>query len=157
MGAGKSAVGRELSRRLGWPRRDTDEIIRQRLGQTIPEIFLEQGEEAFRQTETETLRELSTGEPFVLVTGGGIVLRDENIALLRGLGWRCWLDGDEEELWQRASRRQNRPLLQAEDPRARFAELFRERAARYASAMEYRLDTTGKSIAAVAEEILGQL
>ena len=152
MGAGKSAVGRELARRAGLPRRDTDEMIRRRFGLTIPQIFEQHGETAFRDAETEVLRNLP--ERAIVVTGGGIVLRDENIRLLRALGRIVWLDADEETLWERASRRQTRPLLQTANPRERFSELFRERQSLYAAAADERVATANRSLAEVAHEIL---
>lgn len=154
MGAGKSAVGRELARRLNLTRRDTDEIIRQRFSKTIPEIFASVGETAFRDAETAVLREVQNNGAIVLVTGGGIVLREENRALLMTLGSRVWLDGEEETLWQRASRRNDRPLLQSRSPRTRFHELYFERTPYYRAAANVRVDTTGKSIGDVADEIL---
>src|ERR1051325_9032003 len=85
MGAGKSSVGRTLARTTGLPRFDTDEMIAERLGLTVTEIFAKHGEERFRETETETLRGLTGKQAAIVVTGGGIVLRPENRRLLREL------------------------------------------------------------------------
>jgi shikimate kinase len=152
MGAGKSAVGRELARRTGLPRHDTDELIRQRFGASIPDIFEQHGEVAFRDAETELLRKLENGA--VVVTGGGIVLREENVRLLRAFGRTVWLDADEETLWKRASRRSTRPLLQAPDPREKFSALLRERLPLYQAAADERIDTSGRSVIEVTDEIL---
>src|SRR5437763_14625206 len=127
MGAGKSAVGRELSRRTGWPRHDSDEMIREQFGLSIPDIFARHGEPAFREAEVNLLKTLQGGLPGVVVTGGGIVLRSENVQMLRAIGRIVWLDADEELLWRRASRHSTRPLLQTPDPRARFTQLLQER------------------------------
>ena len=154
MGAGKSAVGRELSRRTGWPRHDTDEIIRERFGISIPDIFARHGEPVFRDAETALLKTLRRGIAGIVVTGGGIILRTENVQLLRGMGGIVWLDADEEVLWQRVSKHSTRPLLQTPDPRARFSELLRERLPLYQSAADYRINTTSNSIAQVADEII---
>jgi len=154
MGAGKSAVGRELARRTGLPRRDTDEIIRQRFSASIPEIFERHGEMTFRDAETEVLQSLDNGA--VIVTGGGVVLREENLRLLRRLGRTIWLDADEETLWRRASRRSTRPLLHGQNPRGRFSALLRERVGLYEAAADERVDTTEGSIGEVAEQILSQ-
>ncbi|PYL78554.1 MAG: shikimate kinase [Verrucomicrobia bacterium] len=154
MGAGKSAVGRELSRRTGWPRHDTDEMIREQFGISIPDIFARHGEPAFRDAETVLLKTLQSGIAGIVVTGGGIVLREENVRLLRGMGRIIWLNADEEILWQRASRHSTRPLLQTPDPRARFAELLRERQPRYQAAADYRINTSSSSIAEVTDEII---
>jgi len=157
MGAGKSAVGRELSRRTGWPRHDTDEMIRGQFGISIPDIFARHGELAFRDAETTLLKTLQPGLGGIVVTGGGIVLREENVRLLRRMGRIIWLDADEEILWQRASRHSTRPLLQTPDPRARFAELLRERLPLYQTATDYRINTSSSSIAEVTNEIISLL
>jgi len=154
MGTGKSAVGRELSRRIGWPRHDTDEMIRAQFGISIPDIFARYGEPAFRDAETALLKTLRRGIPGIVVTGGGIVLRIQNVNLLRGMGRIVWLDGDEEVLWRRVSKHSTRPLLRTPDPRARFAELLRERLTLYQSAADYRINTTSNSIAQVTDEII---
>ncbi|MGB8804438.1 MAG: shikimate kinase, partial [Chthoniobacterales bacterium] len=104
MGGGKSAVGRELSRRLGWPRHDTDEMIREQFDISIPDIFARHGEPAFRDAETALLKTLRRAIAGIVVTGGGIILRAENVQLLRGMGRIVWLDADEEVLWQRVSK-----------------------------------------------------
>src|SRR5438477_2063343 len=157
MGAGKSAVGRELSRRTGWPRHDTDEMIREQFGISIPDIFARHGEPAFRDAETDLLKTLQRGLAGIVVTGGGIIMREENVRLLRGMGRIIWLDADEEILWQRASRHSTRPLLQTPDPRARFTELLRERLRLYQTAADYRINTSSSSIAEVTNEIMGLL
>lgn len=154
MGGGKSAVGRELSRRLGWPRHDTDEMIREQFGISIPDIFARHGEPVFRDAETALLKTLRGGIAGIVVTGGGIILRTENVQLLRGMGRIVWLDADEEILWQRVSKHSTRPLLQTPDPHARFAELLQERLPLYQSAADYRINTTSNSIAQVTDEII---
>ena len=78
----------------------------------IEKIFSIHGEEHFRELETETLRSLSTEEPTIIVTGGGIVLRSENVDLLKGLGAVVWLDAHEATLRTRIHRLSDRPLLQ---------------------------------------------
>jgi shikimate kinase len=153
MGAGKSAVGRELAKRTKLLRQDTDELVRARFGSPIPEIFAQHGEEGFRNAETELLQKLGNKPAMVVVTGGGITLREENVRLLRSLGMTIWLDAEEEILWQRASRRGNRPLLQTTNPREKFNLLLRERRPLYQAAAERRIDTSNASIADVAIEI----
>src|SRR5947209_7677997 len=116
MGAGKSSVGRALERRTGLSRLDTDETVATRFGISIAEIFETYGEERFRDAETETLRNFVPGRTAIIVTGGGIVIRAENVDLLKRLGTIVWLSGDEGTLFERASRRNTRPLLQNENP-----------------------------------------
>src|SRR5437764_3334441 len=79
MGAGKSAVGRELSRRIGWPRHDTDEMIREQFGISIPDIFARHGEPVFRDAETALVKTFRRGIDGIVVTGGGIIWRTENV------------------------------------------------------------------------------
>jgi len=123
----------------------------------IPQIFEEHGEEKFRNAETEVLRKLSPDRPAIIVTGGGIVLRKENVDLLKQLGTVVWLGADEATLFERASRRNDRPLLQRENPRAVFSKLFRERESLYAAAADLRVDTSTKTHDEVAETILNKV
>lgn len=157
MGSGKSSVGRTISRKTGWPRFDTDEIVSARIGRPIPEIFAEFGEEKFREAETKALKGLSAVAPGVIVTGGGIVLRPENVGLLRGLGTLVYLEADEETLFQRVSRRATRPLLQTENPRVTLTELLRMRLPLYRQAADFQIDTSRLSHDEVAEAILTKM
>jgi shikimate kinase len=157
MGAGKSSVGRSLQRQTGLARLDTDEMLATRFGIPIAEIFATVGEQKFRDAETETLRKLAPDRPTIIVTGGGIVLRTENLDLLKKVGTIVWLTADEAILFERASRRNDRPLLQKENPRAVFAELFRQRDPLYAAAADLRIDTSAKNHDEVADAILAKL
>src|ERR1700724_3565458 len=98
MGAGKSSVGRCLQRRTGLARFDTDELVAAKFGLSIPEIFASHGEQSFRGAETKVLRDLPNESTAIIVTGGGIVLRNENVDLLRKLGTVVWLEAKEETL-----------------------------------------------------------
>jgi shikimate kinase len=157
MGAGKSSVGRLLEKRTGLARFDTDERVASKSGLTIPEIFSQQGEERFREMETEALQSLPNEKEAIIVTGGGIVLRETNLDLMRQLGTIIWLDANEEILFRRASRKGNRPLLQTENPRNRFSELLRTRVPLYAKIAEVRIDTSTLTHDEVADLILGKI
>jgi shikimate kinase len=157
MGAGKSSVGRSLERRTGRSRFDTDEMAATKLGLSVPEIFSKFGEEKFREIETQMLRELGLGKAMIIVTGGGIVLRNENVDLMRQLGTIVLLEADEETLFERATRKGNRPLLQTKNPRATFAELLRTRTPLYATIADVRIDTSSLSHDEVAEMILNKI
>jgi shikimate kinase len=157
MGAGKSSVGRCLQRQTGLSGFDTDEMTASKLGLSIPEIFSKFGEEKFREIETQALRELDPAKAVIIVTGGGIVLRDENLDLLKRLGTVVWLEAHEETLFKRASHRGNRPLLQTENPRATFAELLRTRMPLYAKVADIRIDTSSLNQDDVAEMILNKI
>jgi len=157
MGAGKSSIGRCLQQRTGLARLDTDEMVVARFGISIPEIFEKHGEDKFREAETEVLRKLAPDRPAIITTGGGIVLRPGNVDLLKGLGTLVWLTADEATLFERVSRRNDRPLLQKENPRTVFSKLFRERESLYTAAADLRIDTSGKTHDEVAETILTKL
>lgn len=157
MGAGKSSVGRALQRRTGLACVDTDELIAAQFGMSVPEIFKTHGEDKFRDAETDVLRTLAPDRPTIVTTGGGVVIRRENVDFLKKLGTVFWLSADEETLFERASRRNERPLLQNENPRAVFSELLRQREDLYAAAADFRIDTAQKSHDEVADAILSQL
>src|SRR5262245_9448578 len=91
-GAGKSSIGRLLAGQLGWPLRDTDALIVHSAGCEIAQIFAAEGEAHFRDREAAALRQALDGPPVVVATGGGIVLRAENRALLRERAFVVWLD-----------------------------------------------------------------
>jgi shikimate kinase len=157
MGAGKSSVGRCLERRIGLARIDTDEVVSAKFGLSIPEIFSRHGEEQFREAETEALRQISPDRQSIIVTGGGIVLRQENVDLLKRVGKIVWLDADEEKLFERASRRGGRPLLQTETPRKTFSDLLQKRKPLYAMAADIRVDTASLTHDDVADVILNEI
>jgi len=154
MGTGKSSTGKALERSTGLPLFDTDEMVLARFGLPISEIFTRFGEEKFRDAETEALGQLSGGVPAIIVTGGGIVLRPENVRMIRALGKVVSLEADEETLFRRISRRPNRPLLRTDNPRATLTELLRVREPLYREAAEVRMDTSRLTHDEVAEAIL---
>ncbi len=157
MGAGKSSVGRCLQRRTGLARLDTDEMVAKQFGVSITEIFQTYGEEKFRDAETEALNKLVPDRPTIIVTGGGIVLRTANVDLLKQLGTIVWLNADETTLFERASRRNGRPLLHNQDPRTAFSELLRKRLPLYREAADFEVDTSCMNHDEVAETILSKL
>ena len=157
MGAGKSSVGRALAQRTGLARLDTDEAVATQFGMSVAEIFEKHGEEKFRDAETELLRQLAPDRTAVITTGGGIVLRPENVGRLKQLGTIVWLNADEPTLFERASRRNTRPLLQNSNPRAIFSELFRHRVPLYQSAADIEIDTASLDHDQVAEIILNKI
>ena len=157
MGAGKSSVGRCLHRRTGLALHDTDEIVAANFGMWIPEIFAEHGEKKFREAETEALRRIRTEQQIIIITGGGIVLRKENVEILRTQTVIVWLDGDEETLFTRAAREQNRPWLQTKDPRKTFSQILAARRPLYANIADIRVDTSVLTDEEVAVAILAKL
>jgi shikimate kinase len=157
MGAGKSVVGRCLQRRTKLVLLDTDDVVASKFGISIPEIFSHYGEQAFREAETRALRELTTTEQAIIVTGGGIVLREENVDFLKRLGVLVWLDGKEATLFERASQARTRPLLQGENPREAFAQMIQARLPLYAKVAHIRVDTSVLTEDEIAVAILSKL
>jgi shikimate kinase/3-dehydroquinate synthase len=157
MGAGKSSVGACLRRRTGLGLLDTDEIVASKFGMSIPEVFARYGEKKFREAETEALRRMLPEEQTIIITGGGIVLSKENVEILRSQAVIVWLDGDEETLFARASRKQNRPLLQTKNPRRAFSQILGSRRPLYRNIADIRVDTSVLTDEEVAVAILAKL
>jgi shikimate kinase len=155
MGAGKSVCGRLLARRLGRCFVETDDMIVAREGRSIPEIFRDEGEERFRQLETETLDALTLKSGDVIATGGGLPCREGRMERLRELGTVVWLDGDIHELLERARRVGNRPMLDGRSS-DEIEELYRARRPCYGRA-HLTIDTTGRSVDQVVSLVLAAL
>jgi shikimate kinase len=156
MGCGKSTVGRELHQRLGYRLMDIDHIIEETMGKKISEIFREEGESAFRDFETMQLHEISkqTDARHIISTGGGIVVRPENRALLRRLGYVVWLCAPEDVIYERTSRNRDRPLLNSPDARDKISALLTEREPWYRETAHLRVDTAGLESHELATGIL---
>lgn len=134
MGAGKTALGSELARRLRVPFTDSDAEIEAAAAMTISEIFARDGECFFRDRETQVLARILDGSPGVVSTGGGAWMRGENRDLIRARGLSVWLRCDLETLWHRVRLRSTRPLLKTADPKGTLARLIQERDPVYARA-----------------------
>lgn len=153
MGSGKSSVGRALEKRMGLPRYDTDEMVRARFALPIAEIFSVHGEAAFRDAETAALGKIPL-ERAIVVTGGGVVMRAENVERLRRLGTVVNLTADEETLFARVSRRATRPLLRTDNPRQTLSEMLRIREPLYRAAADVVIDTANLNHGEVADAII---
>lgn len=156
MGAGKSSAGRALAARTSLPLYDTDRMVAARFGLGIPEIFARHGEEAFRAAESEALAQVPA-QAAIVVTGGGMALRADNVIMMRQLGTTVHLVADEATLFERLSRRTTRPLLQTENPRATIAELLRVREPLYREMADVTVDTSALTHDAVVETILARI
>ncbi|PYJ07833.1 MAG: shikimate kinase [Verrucomicrobia bacterium] len=154
MGTGKSSVGKALARQTGLPCLDTDEMVSTRFGLSVTEIFTRLGEEEFRNAETEAVRQLAGTGSAIIVTGGGIVLRPDNVRMLRSLGRLVSLEADVETLFSRIFRRATRPLLRTANPHATVVELLRLRDPLYRAAADLRVDTSTLTHDEVANAIL---
>lgn len=156
MGTGKSTIGRQLSKALGYPLIDTDARIVAQQKRPIADIFAEEGEEYFRDLETGVLQTLFEGKCHkrIIATGGGIVLREENRQLLRELGFVVWLVAQPETILERTSRNKERPLLQCEDPQALICALLEERNPLYHETAHLILETTSLSFSEITTGIV---
>ncbi|RLC62046.1 MAG: 3-dehydroquinate synthase, partial [Chloroflexota bacterium] len=152
MGTGKTAVGREVARRLGRPFVDMDAEIEARAGKPIPRIFTEDGEAAFRRMEAALCEELSAQNGLVIATGGGALVDPTNRALMMGSSTVVCLTCDVDEILRRVSDNLDRPLLNVADPRAEIVRLLEARREAYA-AIPWQIDTTGLPIEEIAERV----
>ena len=134
MGAGKSTVGRRLALRLKLEFVDADTAIEEAAGKTIPEIFADHGEAEFREGERRVIARLLEDGQHVLATGGGAFMNETTRANIKKHGISVWLNAGLELLLERVSRRNDRPLLQQEDPEAVMRRLIDQRYPTYATA-----------------------
>lgn len=134
MGAGKTTVGRRLATRLKRQFLDSDEEIERAAQMSIPEIFEQRGEPEFRAGETRVIARVLKTDNVVLATGGGAFVNAETRALIKDRAISIWLKAEIDILFERVSRRANRPLLQTANPRATLQKLIDDRYPIYAEA-----------------------
>ncbi len=134
MGAGKTAVGKALAAQLDVPFLDSDAEIEDAAAMSISEIFQRDGEEFFRDRETEVINRLLDTSHGVLSTGGGAFLSERNRKLMSQKGVSVWLNADLKLLWNRVKHKDTRPLLQTPNPYETLKELFEARVPIYALA-----------------------
>ena len=159
MGSGKTTVSKLLADKLDLDLMDTDVAIEESEGRTISDIFRMDGEEAFRQMETDLL-ETVVGDHWrdmVISLGGGLPMREENRKLLEQAGKVVYLKATPETIYERTKGNTTRPLLQTEDPLARIKEMLAERSDKYDAAAELIVDTDGKTPEEIVDEIISGL
>ncbi|MHB0927688.1 MAG: shikimate kinase [Candidatus Nanopelagicales bacterium] len=154
-GAGKTTVGRRLAEYLAVEFRDTDDEIVLKAGKPIADIFIDQGEDAFRAMETQALREVIGQCDGVVSLGGGVVMRAENRVLLTGLPV-VWLEVSLSEAVKRVGMGTARPLLMG-NVRGRLMQLMAERTPVYEAVATLRVVTSGREVDTVVEEIAAKL
>ncbi|MGY6706458.1 shikimate kinase [Roseinatronobacter sp.] len=157
MGAGKTAVGRELAHSLNVSFRDSDEEIVEAAQMSIAEIFERDGEAFFRAREAEVIARLMRGLPGILSVGGGAFLNAGTRALISELGVSVWIKADIEVLWARVRQKSTRPLLRTANPRETLAGLLRTREPFYAKADLAVQTQSGYAIADTAQAVLNAL
>lgn len=134
MGAGKTTVGRRIAARLGRHFLDSDEEIERAAQMSVPEIFEQRGEAEFRAGETRVIARVLKEPGVVLATGGGAFVNAETRALVKAGAISVWLKAEVDILFERVSRRSNRPLLKTANPRATLEKLIADRYPLYAEA-----------------------
>jgi shikimate kinase/3-dehydroquinate synthase len=153
MGSGKTTIGEQVAQRLGMSFTDLDRDIEGMTGQTVAELFAQRGEEAFRQLEREALARTIILMDTVVATGGGVVLREENRALMRRKGWVIYLRASPETLWQRLQHATDRPLLRTESPSETLQAIAQAREPLYQEA-DWVIDTDALAPEEVADAIV---
>lgn len=156
-GAGKSSVGRQLARRLNVAFVDTDAVIEQRIGMPIRDYFALHGEDAFRELESEVIRDAWQGGDCVLATGGGSVLRADNRAVLHAHGPVMYLRASPDQLYRRLKTDTKRPLLQVADPLQALKDLYAVRDPLYRETAHFVMETGRPSLAMLVNKILMQI
>jgi shikimate kinase len=157
MAAGKTSVGRELARRLGWRHVDLDGEVEAAAGASVARIFAEEGERAFRDREAAATRALAGSERLVLSPGGGWITTPGLLAALGPGTFSVWLRVDPEEVVRRAAATPGeRPLLASGDPLAAARRLLAARTPLYARA-DLVVDTDGRTVPQIADSILDEL
>lgn len=153
MGAGKTAVGKSLAQKLSLSFVDTDHLIEKRTGKKIKDIFAEQGEEVFREMETEVVKEVSGQRNQVIAVGGGAVLREENVEALKENGVLVYLKADPSTLFERTKGTQKRPLLEVPSVKDEIKRLLSIREEVYQKVADIIIDTSGLSVQEVVSEV----
>ena len=160
-GTGKTSVGRKLAEKLKLPFYDTDQMIIDRIGKTIKEWVEEKGWESFRQEEKAVIRVISSLDCGVIALGGGAVMDPGNREVLRQKGLIVWLTADVQTIIKRMKsdpdNKDNRPPLSEKDWENETQELLTQRSPVYQGLADFSIDTDGKNIEGVTEEICNQI
>ena len=158
MATGKSAVGRIVAGKLNREFVEMDDLVEQKAGKSIPEIFEQDGEIAFRELEIEVTREVSAGKNLVIACGGGVVLNKINVDRLKQGSIIVYLTASPEVILERVSGEgETRPLLNTTDKMGEIRELLSFRKPFYERAADITIDTDNLDVEAVAEQILNRL
>jgi len=158
MGTGKTAIAKALARRLNKEFIELDSLIQEKVGKSIPAIFRQDGEPAFRRLETEVTGQVAGRKNAVIAGGGGIVLNKINIEYLKKECVIVYLTASPEVILKRTANAKNkRPLLEVADKAQRVRELLKQRQPLYEQAADIKIDTSGLNINSIAEQIISEL
>ncbi|MDO8958170.1 MAG: shikimate kinase [Rhodocyclaceae bacterium] len=156
MGAGKTTVGRRLSKSIGWPFVDLDQHIESSTGVSVATIFEIEGEAGFRQREALALKQLASAGELIVATGGGVVLNPLNRARMTASGVVVYLCAPPGLLFERTRHDKTRPLLQVADPLARITSLVEKRDPLYREVADFIIEPNGglsNAVSAIEKEI----
>ena len=157
MGAGKSAVGRQLARMLHMHFIDSDDEIEERTGVDIPFIFEKEGEDGFRVRETKVIDELTLKDGIVLATGGGAVVDPASRSVLGARGYVVYLYTSVDQQLERTRKGRERPMLESGDREQVLQELMEHRDPMYKEIADLVVETDGRRVQVVAREIVDAL
>ena len=156
-GTGKSTVGKVVAARLSRPLLSTDAEVVRRAGQSIPQIIAQYGWDHFRDIESQVCQELATRDGLVIDTGGGAILRSQNVDALKKTGTLFWLTASVETITKRIGGDTQRPSLTGTKSfLEEIQDVLRERTPKYQMAADHLIATDGRSIAQIADEILAR-
>ncbi len=157
-GTGKTTIGKMLAQRLGKEFVDADEYLEQKEGKTVKDIFAEGGENLFREIETEIIAELCLSDNRVVATGGGAILREENVKTLKKSGIIILLEADTDTIYKRIHRdartEQRRPSLTNRNAYEEIEYLLEYRRPLYDKTADFVINTTSMSAADAANKII---
>lgn len=157
MGAGKTTIGRQIAKIFYYDFYDSDREIEERTGASIPLIFDLEGEEGFRKREQNVIADLCTKNHIVLATGGGAVLKKENQDALKRSGTIIYLSADIDDLLERTAKDKNRPLLQADNPKAILKKILIDRDPIYRKLADIILTTNKMTVHTAVKELENKL
>ena len=157
MGAGKTSVSAGLGRMLGREVVEMDERIAAQEGMSIPELFAQKGEPYFRACETALIKSFAQGAPRIVSCGGGVPLREENVAAMRESGTVVLLTASPEVILERVKDSDERPLLQGHKDVPYIAALMEQRRPKYEAAADITVDTSQLNIEEVCRQVLRQV
>ncbi len=148
MGCGKSTIGRVISQQLNYPLMDTDHYIEEQTSTKISDIFQKQGEESFRNLETDLISQLLEQNiaKQIISTGGGLPLRESNREMLKSLGYVVWLKASVNSIFERTEKSNHRPLLNSENPKETISKMLEQRNPIYQDCSHLTIQTDDLSI-----------
>ena len=154
MGAGKSTIGKLLAEKLNRNFIDLDDYIVQKRGMSINEIFKKYGEENFRKSETQSVKNISLLDNHIIALGGGTVINPKNAQILKTSGKIIMLDVSPETVYKRLKNDKSRPLLQTDDKLKAITDMMNSRFPYYNDAADCKIVVDGKSKDEIIEEII---